>query len=484
MQSASFRYEHFRDRLMTKIVCTLGPSTSADEILESMIDSGMSVARLNLSHGDFDTHTKDAKRVRRLSQKLNVPIGIMIDIPGAKYRIGQIDHPIENIQPGDKITLSSNNNFQKTGYIPVVPDGIHLDANVGNPILINDGLMELNVLEITDRDVLCEAKTAGSITIGRGVATPGSPPSQDFPDEKGIECLEFAAKQDADFIALSTVTCKRNIEKARSILSEHNWDGFIVSKIERAEALKNLDEIIEASDAIMVARGDMGVDVPLSKVPIIQKDLIERCNRVGKPVITATQMLESIIHSPIPTRAEVTDVANAVYDGSDAVMLSGETSVGEYPINAVRIMAETAFEAESALRYDIVLDQKQSYVVNKTEDALSFNAVHIANSVNASMIIAFTESGSTAGRVSKYRPKSGILALTPSEKSQRRLTLYWGVTPVIVKSLQSLEDFFDYGASEALKLSHVSDGDNVILVAGVPIGVPGGTNLLYVLSLN
>ena len=234
----------------------------------------------------------------------------------------------------------------------------------------------------------------------------------------------------------------------------------------------------------MVARGDMGVDVPLSKVPIIQKDLIERSNKVGKPVITATQMLESTIHSPIPTRAEVTDVANAVFDGSAAVMLSGETSVGDFPVNAVRIMAETAFEAESALHYDMILEQKQSYVVNNTEDALSYNAVHIANSVNASMIVAFTESGSTAGRVSKYRPKSGILALTPSEKSQRRLTLFWGVTPVIVRTLKSVEDFFDYGASEALKLSHVSDGDNIILVAGVPIGVPGGTNLLYVLSLN
>ena len=315
-----------------------------------------------------------------------------------------------------------------------------------------------------------------------GVAT--SELDEEFPDEKGVKCLEFAAEQDADFIALSTVTCKENIEQARSILSKNNWNGFIVSKIERAAALKNLDEIIDSSDAIMVARGDMGVDVPLSKVPIIQKDLIERSNRVGKPVITATQMLESTIHSPIPTRAEVTDVANAVFDGSDAVMLSGETSVGDFPVNAVRIMAETAFEAESALHYDMILEQKQSYVVNNTEDALSYNAVHIANSVNASMIVAFTESGSTAGRVSKYRPKSGILALTPSEKSQRRLTLFWGVTPVIVRTLKSVEDFFDYGASEALKLSHVSDGDNIILVAGVPIGVPGGTNLLYVLSLN
>ena len=469
---------------MTKIVCTLGPSTSSDQVLEAMIDSGMSIARLNLSHGDFTTHIDDVKRIRKLSQKLNLPIGIMIDIPGAKYRIGKIDEPIDNLEPGDTLTLTSNQDSKNPGHIPVVPSGIHIDAKVGSPILINDGLIELNVLEISNQDVLCEAKTAGIITTGRGVATPGSPPSQEFPDEKAVKCLEFAAEQDADFVALSTVTCKENIEQARSILSKNNWNGFIVSKIERAAALKNLDEIIDSSDAIMVARGDMGVDVPLSKVPIIQKDLIERSNKVGKPVITATQMLESTIHSPIPTRAEVTDVANAVFDGSDAVMLSGETSVGDFPVNAVRIMAETAFEAESALHYDMILEQKQSYVVNNTEDALSYNAVHIANSVNASMIVAFTESGSTAGRVSKYRPKSGILALTPSEKSQRRLTLFWGVTPVIVRTLKSVEDFFDYGASEALKLSHVSDGDNIILVAGVPIGVPGGTNLLYVLSLN
>tara|TARA_B100000678_G_scaffold279439_1_gene275136 strand:- start:21 stop:1076 length:1056 start_codon:yes stop_codon:yes gene_type:complete len=351
--------------------------------------------------------------------------------------------------------------------------------------MVDDGHIELVALSVTGNDVLCEVVRGGRLTEGRGVVTPGKSPSQQFPDEKAIECLKFAAISNADFVALSTVTKKEDIVTARRILQENGMESpLIISKVERAEAIENIDEIVQESDALMVARGDMGVEVPLKRVPVIQKDLIRRSNSAGKPVITATQMLESMITSSSPTRAEVTDVANAVYDGSDAIMLSGETSIGQFPIAAVKVMAETAIEAEKALPYDRMMRERFQQLEVVTDDVISFAACQTSNELGSELIVAFTESGSSAGRVSRYRPRSRILAITPWEKVQNRLTLYWGVFPVIVDKVSDVEEFFSIGEIESRKVLGSQCDGSVVLVAGTPIGVPGTTNMLRVLNLS
>tara|TARA_B100001245_G_C22812435_1_gene391218 strand:- start:81 stop:980 length:900 start_codon:yes stop_codon:yes gene_type:complete len=298
-----------------------------------------------------------------------------------------------------------------------------------------------------------------------------------------MAALEFAAGQRADLVALSMVYLREHVVTARRILKEHGHVPFLISKIELEQAISNFDEILDASDGIMVARGDMGVEVELARVPIIQKNLISSCNKTGKPVITATQMLESMIHLRTPTRAEVTDVANAIYDGSDAIMLSGETATGDYPIDAVKVMAEVALEAEAALPYANLIEERGHYRETNISDAISYGACQTASQLNLELIVAFTESGSTAGRVSRYRPNAPVLALTPSEEVQRRLLIWWAVTPVVVEKIETVEKFFDLAEKAAKDFAGVQPGRDIVLVAGLPIGVPGGTNLLRVLTV-
>ena len=470
-------------RPKTKIICTLGPSTSTDETLESLVESGMSVARLNLSHGTLDEHAASVNQVRAVSQRLGIPVGIMVDVPGTKYRTGSLGTGVLDLKPGDRLTLTSRDVVGTRDLVAVSPPGIHLDAAVGRPVLLDDGLMELGVVEVKKSDVVCEVVRGGRLTERRGVATPGKAPSQPFLGEQGTRALEFAAEHMADFVALSMVTQESDVELARGKLRERGLDAVIVSKIERAEALDNFESILKASDSVMVARGDMGVAVSLSEVPMIQKDLIARCNKSGKPVITATQMLESMVSSPVPTRAEVTDVANAVFDGTDAVMLSGETSVGQYPVEAVKFMAQVAIKAEAALPYERIIVEKRQQLEPLTDDAICYNACQTAHQLNAALIVAFTEGGGTAGRVSKYRPLAPVLALTPSEQAQHRLTLWWGVTPVTIPEPRTVEEFFAKGEEKAVEVAGVEPGSLLVLVAGLPIGVAGGTDLLRVLTV-
>ena len=470
-------------RPKTKIVCTLGPSTQSQEVVEDLILNGMSVARLNLSHGTLEGHAADIDRVRGASVRLGIPVSVMVDVPGSKYRTGPLAPGVIDLTGGDGVTLTSRDVVGTQELIGVSPPGIHRDAEVGRSILLDDGLIELRVTEVRDSDVACVVVVGGRVTERRGVVTPGRSPSQPFPDERTEAGLRFAAQHEADFVALSTVTSDSDVHRAREILEAKGLDASIISKIERTEALDKFDRILAASDAIMVARGDMGVEVPLAKVPVIQKDLIRRSNAGGKPVITATQMLESMVRSQVPTRAEVTDVANAIFDGTDAVMLSGETSVGQNPVQAVHVMAQVALEAESALPYGTIIREKALQLESQTDDAISYDACRTAYQLDARLIVAFTESGSTAGRVSGNRPKPPILALTPHEAVQRRLTLRWGVSPVTVRSPHSLEDIFSQGVKQALSNGCAAPGDLLVLVAGVPIGVPGGTNLLRVMTI-
>ena len=471
-------------RTKTKIICTLGPATSSEERIQALVENGMSVARLNLSHGTEDEHVRAIQCVRRVSGRLGIPVGIMVDVPGAKYRTGPLGTGVLDLAVGDPLTLTSRDITGTLSRVAVSPPGIHRDAAVGRPVLLDDGLIELRVNEVDGQDVLCEVVRGGRLTERRGVATPGRAPSQPFPDANARRALNFAAEQKADMVAVSTVTRDADVQAARQIVTEGGLDAQIISKIERAEALDSFDSILAASDGIMVARGDMGVEIRLAKVPLVQKDLIARCNISGKPVITATQMLESMVGSSVPTRAEVTDVANAIYDGTDAIMLSGETSVGQYPIEAVKIMAEVATEAEAVLPYESILLEKRRHLLPQTDDAISYDACRTAYQLDASLIVAFTESGSTACRVSKYRPMAPILALTPSERVQRQLTIRWGVTPITVPSIGSVEDFFAIGEDLARQVAGLPSGSLVVLVAGLPVGVAGGTNLLRVLTIS
>lgn len=472
-----------RARPKTKIVCTLGPSTESKDMVRALIENGMSVARLNLSHGTLDSHASAISMVREVSRELHIPVGIMVDVPGSKYRTGSIDPSAVELRQGDFLTLTSEDQVGSREVMSVSPPGIHLDAVVGGRILLDDGLVELVATEVSGQNVRCRVVTGGRITERRGVTTPGTVPSLPLLGPQAMSGLKFAAEQQADFVAMSMVTEEKHVQDVRRVLEDHGLDTQIISKIEREEAIVNFDSILEASDGIMVARGDMGVEVPLSRVPIIQKDLISKSNSSGKSVITATQMLESMVSSPVPTRAEVTDVANAIFDGTDAIMLSGETSIGQYPSQAVKMMAEVALEAERALPYERIISEKAGQLEQQTDDAISYDACRTAYQISARVIVAFTESGGTAARVSKYRPQPPILALTPDPRVQRRLTLRWGVTTVIANKLENVEDFFSTGQEQAIEAGFAAPGNLMVLVAGVPIGVPGGTNLLKVTTI-
>jgi len=481
-RSSLMRIEAGRPK--TKIVCTLGPATSTEETVRSLAKSGMSIARLNLSHGTLAEHTESLEIVRKVSADLDLPLGVMVDVPGIKYRTGPADPGVVNLSEGDEFTLTSRDVVGSESLVSISPPGIHRDAAVDSSVLLDDGLMELRVVAVQGEDVVCTVVRGGRLTEGRGVATPGRSPSQGFPNEKAIEALEFAAESRADFVALSTITGPDDIAAARLVLERKGHSPLIISKIERSDAVDDFEQILAVSDAIMVARGDMGVEVQLASVPVLQKRLISLSNHAGKPVITATQMLESMIRSSVPTRAEVTDVANAIYDGTDAIMLSGETSIGQHPVEAVKVMAEVALQAEAALPYEKMLGEKLAHLVPQTDDAISYDACRSALQLDASLIIAFTESGGTAARVSKYRPVSPILAMTPSAEVQRRLTIAWGVVPIAASRIRTVEDFFRMGEDAAVRICGAGEGDLAVLVAGLPIGVPGGTNLLRVLTIS
>lgn len=470
-------------RPRTKIVSTLGPSSDSYEMIAKLVNAGLGVARLNLSHGDIEQHHSMFSHVRQVSKDLGIPVGIMVDVPGPKYRTGPQSPGDIFLKAGETVVLTSRAIVGSPEMLGIYPPGIHEDVEVGGRILVDDGAVALTAVAVHGTEVMCEIVDGGKVTERRGVATPGRAPALPFLDDRAKKGLSFAASAGADFVALSNVTRPEDVGTARKLLASEGSSPFIISKIETAEAIIGFDDILDASDGIMVARGDMGVEIELEMVPVVQKDLINKCNRAGKPVITATQMLESMVESPTPTRAEVTDVANAVYDGTDAVMLSGETSVGRHPDRVVEVMSKVAMNAENALDYDRILREKARYVEQQTDDAISYDASRIANQLNADLIMAFTESGSTARRVSRYRPRTPIYALTPHESVRGALTLNWGVTPVIVPVLEHVDDLFEIAKAEAISSGEFSEEGKIIITAGIPFGAPGSTNFLHVMEV-
>jgi pyruvate kinase len=464
----------------TKIVCTIGPATGTVSAIERLIRNGMNVARLNLTHGSYAAHAQYIRTVRRLSQRLGMPTAILVDLPGPKYRTGRLKDGQATLKKGALVTLTTRDIEGDASLVPVNLANLPQDVKTGDTVLLDDGAMQLRVLGESGHEVKCRVTVGGVLTERRGLVVPGMRTTGPFISDTLREHIAFAVQQQPDYLAVSFVSSAEDIAAVKAILGEHQADIPVISKIERGQAVRNFDDILAASDGIMVARGDLGVDTPLERVPLIQKEIIQKCNRGGKPVITATQMLESMISAARPTRAEVTDVANAILDGSDATMLSAETSVGKYPLGALKTMAKIALETEKRLPYERLIAERSAWIERKTDELVSYSACHTAASLRAVAIVAFTQSGSTARRVAKYRPRVPVVAITPNDIISRRLLLHWGVYPFQIGAVSSLDELFTTGASLIKKLGLAKPGNLIVITGGVPIGVAGSTNMLKV----
>lgn len=464
----------------TKIVCTIGPASGSPTLMERLLKAGMNVARLNLSHGTHQEHSRYIKILRKASERLNLPVAVIADLPGSKCRIGGLRGGTVALRKGAQVFLTTRQIEGDENNLPVSLCTFAQDVKRGDTVLVDDGALQFRVQDVRGNDVQCKVVVGGTVTPGRGVVVPGMKTSAPFLSDALRKHLDFAIANRADYIALSFVESGVEVARISDLLRKHSAAIPIICKIERGAAVRNFDGILAASDGIMVARGDLGVDIPLEKIPLVQKEIIRKSNIAGKPVITATQMLESMVKSASPTRAEVTDVANAIFDGTDAVMLSAETSVGSYPVEAVRMMARIAAETERKLPYEELLVAKGKVLETETDEAISYAACRIALQLGAVAIVAFTQSGSTARRVSKYRPGVPVLSLTPDENVRRRLLLYWGVQPIKIVEPSSTKGLFALGTEVARESGLARKGDLIVITGGIPVGVAGSTNLLKV----
>ena len=468
----------------TKIVCTLGPASEKEEVLTSLIENGLNVARMNFSHGSHEEHKGRMDLVKKVREKLNKPVAILLDTKGPEIRTGNFDQPEVLLEEGQKFTITMKDVMGTKEMCTVSYKGLANDVVAGDTILIDDGLVGLRVNEINGDDILCTVENSGIVKNHKGVNVPGVKINLPALTDKDVSDIEFGISQGIDFIAASFVRKVSDVLAIREILEENNaTDIKIISKIENQEGVDNLDEIIAVSDGIMVARGDLGVEIPTEEIPVVQKLMIAKCNEAGKPVITATQMLDSMMRNPRPTRAEVTDVANAIYDGTDAIMLSGETAAGKYPVEAVRTMATIAKRTEETLNYDKLLN-KNSRNNSTVTGAISHATCTTAVDLNASAIITSTSSGHTARMVSKCRPKCPIIATTNDERVMRRLALSWGVYPVKSEIAGNTDEVIENAIEVSKNAEYINNGELVVITAGVPVGISGTTNLIKVHVIN
>ncbi|WP_123039529.1 pyruvate kinase [Cohnella candidum] len=465
----------------TKIVCTIGPSSESLENTKKLITAGMNVARLNFSHGDFEEHGNRIRTIRQACQELNKTVAILLDTKGPEIRLGKLkEEPIELVQ-GDYITLTTQEILGDKDRIPVTYADLPSDVHIGSTILIDDGLIGLTVVDIQGTEIKCQIVNSGPIKSKKGVNVPGVAISMPGLTEKDINDIKFGIEIGIDFIAASFVRRASDVLEIRELLERHNARHIqIISKIENQQGVDNLDEILEVSDGLMVARGDLGVEIPAEEVPLVQKSMIEKCNRAGKPVITATQMLDSMQRNPRPTRAEASDVANAIFDGTDAIMLSGETAAGKYPVESVLTMSRIAERAESALHYREIFTKQANAAQTSVTEAISQAVANSALDLDAKAIVTSTESGYTARMVSKYRPKAPIVAVTPDAQVKRRLQLVWGVIPVSGNPATTTDEMFDIAVGGAMESGLVRLGDTIVITAGVPVGRSGTTNLIKI----
>lgn len=464
----------------TKIICTLGPASSSPSEIRALIDAGMNVARLNFSHGEFEDHARTIRHIRDQARKSRVPVAILQDLPGPKIRIAEIEGGPVYLERGHEFTLTTRVVHGSAREVTLPNDEVRKAVKQSDSIFLDDGTIHLKVLSTSDTDIHTRVLVGGNLSSHKGVAVPGVRLDISAITPRDIEALAFGVKHGVDWIAASFVRSADDVMQLKRHLDDLHSTIPLVAKIEKHEAVGEIDYIIGVADAIMVARGDLGVDLNIWEVPTIQKDIIRRCNRVGKPVITATQMLESMTQNPRPTRAEVTDVANAILDGTDCVMLSGETAVGKYPVETVQMMVEIACNVEATLDHYAILHARMDETEHTVTDAISAASVVVAQRVDAAAILAATSSGSTARMISRYRPKMPIIGVTTRPDTYRRLSLSWGVVPVLAPAAETLEDTLDASFNAARDSGMVKPGDTVVLTGGLPVGEPGHTNLIRV----
>ncbi|MBF7018459.1 pyruvate kinase [Staphylococcus sp. 18_1_E_LY] len=465
----------------TKIVCTIGPASESEEMLEKLMKAGMNVARLNFSHGDFDEHQARIDTIRKVSKRLGKTVAILLDTKGPEIRTHNMKDGAIELEKGTEVIVSMTEVEGTPEKFSVTYDNLINDVGEGSYILLDDGLIELQVKQIDKEkgEVLCDVLNTGELKNKKGVNLPGVKVNLPGITDKDAEDIKFGIRQGVDFIAASFVRRPSDVLDIRKLLEENKNDTIsIIPKIENQEGIDNIEEILEVSDGLMVARGDMGVEIPPESVPMVQKDLIRKCNKLGKPVITATQMLDSMQRNPRATRAEASDVANAIYDGTDAVMLSGETAAGSYPEEAVKTMRNIAVSAEAAQDYKQLLSDRTKLVETSLVNAIGVSVAHTALNLSVKAIVAATESGSTARTISKYRPKSDIIAVTPSAETARQCALVWGVYPVVKQGRKTTDALLNNAVATAVETERVQNGDLIIITAGVPTGEKGTTNMM------
>lgn len=465
----------------TKIICTLGPAVDNPEILERLMRKGMDVARMNFSHGDHDEHKKRLENFKKVRDKLGLPIPMLLDTKGPEIRIGRFESGEATLVEGHPFTLVHDDILGDNTKVSVTYKELYKDVSRATRILINDGLIELEVEQIRGKDIHCTVRNGGSIGDKKGINVPGVEINLPSLTDKDIEDIQFGIENGFDFIAASFVRKAQDVMEIKKILEKNDGHGImVIAKIENRQGVDNIDEILKVSDGIMVARGDLGVEIPVEEVPIVQKMLIDKCYRNGKPVITATQMLDSMIRNPRPTRAEASDVANAIFDGTSVIMLSGETAAGKYPLESMDTMARIALKAEKAINYWKEFSAMRYDMEVSITNAISHATCTTAMDLDAVAIVTVTQSGRTARMISRFRPDCPIIATTTSQMVQRQLNMSWGVTPFLVRVAQSTDEMFDMGVDKALESGLAKNGDVVVITAGVPAGISGTTNILKV----
>lgn len=467
----------------TKIICTIGPATDDRDTLRAMIQKGMNVARFNFSHGDYDTHQKRFEEVSEIRQELAMPVATLLDTKGPEIRLGDFENKEGvMIESGNEFVLTTEDCLGTDKKCYVNYEGLPKDVHPGSTILINDGIISLKVNKVIDKEIFCTVVDGGILSDHKGVNVPDVNLNMPYLSKKDMDDLSFGKKMDFDFIAASFCRSATDITIMRNYMQAIGWKtAKIIAKIENRQGLENIDEIIDVADGIMVARGDLGVEVPFEEIPSIQKMIIEKVYKAGKIVVTATQMLESMIENPRPTRAEITDVANAIYDGTSAIMLSGESAVGKHPVEAVETMDRIAKTTEADInyikRFNYFFERPSN---NDVTSAISHATVTTAHDLNAVAIVTVTKSGTTARMISKFRPKTLIVGATTDERVYRQLVLSWGVMPVMCDTKDNTDELFDHAVEVSKNAGVLKQGDIAVITAGIPLGISGTTNMLKV----
>ena len=463
----------------TKIICTLGPAVDSEDMIRTLIRTGMDAARFNFSHGSHPEHLERLNMLKSVRDAMGRPVATILDTKGPEIRIRSFETKTITLEPGDPFTLTTEDVTGNQGLVSVTYPQLHEELQPGQEILIDDGLVAIRVERIEGTNIACTVENGGTLSANKSINIPGVHIQLPALTEKDIDDIRFGVENDFDFIAASFVRRAADVEAVRAVLHDCGGDDVkIIAKIENQEGVDNLDEILEAADGIMVARGDLGVEIPAARVPILQKQMIRKGLQQGKPVITATQMLDSMMRNPRPTRAEVSDVANAVYDGTGSVMLSGETAGGKYPVEAITAMVGIVTETERAIDYWKQFQKQRILPASNINDAITHTCCLTAKDLNAKAILTATYSGRSARMICRFRPACPIAALTMREKVRRQLNLSWGVIPFLTGEVNSTDRIFSLSAEVALKEKLVENGDTVVITAGVPLGKSGSTNLI------